>query len=85
MPGYCSHSHQIRWVRNIYIIRVRACVVAFSSSFIPLLFLSGDSQCVKRNQSYVQFDRQTIFSITESFKHTSRCHQEICEWFALRQ
>ena len=34
MPGYFSHSHQIRWVRNIFIICVRADVVALSCTFV---------------------------------------------------
>ena len=65
MPGYFFHSHQIRRVRNIFII----CVLSVVNLF-PLSFPSGESQCVKRNQAsavkdislfYVQFGRQTIF------------------------
>ena len=28
MPEYFSYSHQVRWVRKIFTIRVIACVVA---------------------------------------------------------
>ena len=40
MPGYLCYSHQVRWVRKIFTIRVIACVVALRVVRLRLLFQS---------------------------------------------
>ena len=60
-------------------------LVVIVPSVFSIIPIQIRSVC-ETQSSYVQLDRQTIFSITKSLKHTSRRHQEIrvCELFVFR-